>query len=875
MASDTGTFDTLRSAIADRYALERELGRGGMATVFLARDLRHERQVALKVLHAELGAVLGAERFLTEIRTTANLQHPNILPLFDSGAAAGLVFYVMPYITGETLRSRLQREGQLSVAETIRLARGIGAALDYAHRQGVIHRDIKPENILLQDGQPLVADFGIALAVSNAGGTRITQTGLSVGTPAYMSPEQAAAERQLDGRSDQYSLASVLYEMLAGAPPFTGASAAAVMSKLMTEVPARIEAARASVPAGVGDALARALEKVPADRFDTVAQFIDALGADASGGYRSARVVPGAERVWKRRAMAFAGVGVVGVAAALVVPRWVGRNASSIGVDEPRFFSIVLPDSLPVSPAADMYGVPLRGIDISGDGKRIVYNTEGKSASRLAVADLTTGHVQVVPATDSALMPTFSPSGDELLFIRDVNTAETAIWRTSLQSASPSLFHRAPFLAQSLSWHRSGSVFTSTFWGCLYRADDAGGPMVQSDSTHCPVMIPPTTEQSGHLQPVDVGGAIGLYDVGRGTTRMVTIAGDTARPVRGINPMLIGGGLLVVIRDSSVLAARIDTVRAVVSAEPKVVLSGVAAEPLMRSALIALDRRGTLVWISGGSSERTALLRLAPGGRLIDTVAVSRDRITSIAMSRSGRFLAYSTGILGSANALVLHDLQSGVREVIQTAEDLEPYALLTDGFSPMIATGRKQESRIVTVTNGRLTVDRARPLPLSQSPDGTARCRGTLYWHTSTPGDSIQLAPAGRGHCRFSPDGQWLTFMKEDGLYVVPATSPTKDKVVRLSDRPDLDELKWTSDSRGIVTRAGDVWLRFRIDGSGHGTGAADVYAKGAYSQGQTTFALDGQDNLIVMTAAPTVRSNRLNVLTNFPKYVEERLKQ
>src|SRR5688572_6703337 len=227
----------LNSALLGRYKVEHAIGRGGMATVFLADDLKHERRVALKVLDPELGALLGVERFLAEIRVTAKLQHPNILPLFDSGQADGLLFYVMPYVDGQSLRARIDREKQLPIDECVRMAVAVASALDYAHRHNVIHRDLKPENILLYEGQPLVADFGIALAVSNAGGNRLTQTGISLGTPQYMSPEQAMGDRQLDGRSDIYALGAVLYEMLTGEPPYGGTTAQAVIAKLLTDEP--------------------------------------------------------------------------------------------------------------------------------------------------------------------------------------------------------------------------------------------------------------------------------------------------------------------------------------------------------------------------------------------------------------------------------------------------------------------------------------------------------------------------------------------------------------------------------------------------------------------------------------------------------------
>ena len=248
-----------------------------MATVYLARDLRHDRAVALKVLRPELGAVLGPERFLSEIRVTAHLQHPHLLPLFDSGESAGVLYYVMPFAEGETLRAKLAREHQLPIDEALHIATAVASALDYAHRHGVIHRDLKPENILLHEGEPVVSDFGIALAVRHAAGERITQSGISLGTPQYMSPEQATADRQIDARTDIYSLGAVLYEMLAGEPPHTASTTQAIVARVLTEKPRSVRATRSSVPPHVDAAIERALEKVPADRWATAGEFCDAL----------------------------------------------------------------------------------------------------------------------------------------------------------------------------------------------------------------------------------------------------------------------------------------------------------------------------------------------------------------------------------------------------------------------------------------------------------------------------------------------------------------------------------------------------------------------------------------------------------------------
>jgi len=272
---------SLVSALADRYRIERELGQGGMATVFLAEDLKHHRKVAIKVLKPELALALGAERFLREIETTASLRHPHILPLYDSGRAGELLYYVMPLVEGESLRQRLHREKQLPIDEALQISREVADALGYAHSRGIVHRDIKPENILLEGGHAVVADFGIARAVSAAGGERLTSTGMAIGTPYYMSPEQAAANEDVDGRSDLYSLGCVLYEMLAGQPPFTGPTAQAITRQHLVTQAAPVTDLRPTVPAPIAGALARMLAKNPADRFNPAAQFVQALTAPA------------------------------------------------------------------------------------------------------------------------------------------------------------------------------------------------------------------------------------------------------------------------------------------------------------------------------------------------------------------------------------------------------------------------------------------------------------------------------------------------------------------------------------------------------------------------------------------------------------------
>jgi serine/threonine-protein kinase len=301
--------ERLNHALAGRYEVEREIGAGGMASIYAARDLKHDRTVALKVLNSELGAMIGVERFLSEVHVTAGLQHPHLLPLFDSGHAGGFLFYVMPYVDGETLRARLERDGQMPIDDAVRIAIDVATALDHAHRHGVLHRDIKPENILLQDDSALVTDFGIALAITSAAGRRLTGSGIRIGTPQYMSPEQATGSSDLDARTDIYALGCVLYEMLAGTAPFTGTSPQIIAAKVLHEEPPPPGVRRDGVPAHVDAAVTTALSKDPAKRFPTARAFADALegvgnAAGATPPPPDAQALARAVRMWRAVAVA-------------------------------------------------------------------------------------------------------------------------------------------------------------------------------------------------------------------------------------------------------------------------------------------------------------------------------------------------------------------------------------------------------------------------------------------------------------------------------------------------------------------------------------------------------------------------------------------
>ena len=394
--------ERLAAALADRYRIERELGAGGMATVYLAHDVRHDRRVALKVLRPELGAIIGAERFLAEIRTTANLQHPHILPLFDSGQVDGTVFYVMPYVDGESLRDRVAREKQLPIDDALRIAREVGDALQYAHGNGVIHRDIKPENIMLQRGHALVADFGIALAAAKTGGTRMTETGMSLGTPRYMSPEQAMGERDLDARSDIYALGCVVYEMLTGDAPFTGPTAQAIVAKVLTDEPRPPVELRKTVPDHVSDAVLVALAKLPADRFSSAAEFMAAMqGTLAVSRSRPAGSRAPGRNTSRRNPLLLAGAVIVASLAG-----WSGHALLRSQAPDVVRLSIPVPEGITTA------RIEQPNVALSRDGRTVAYISD----DLLRIRRLDAAESIVIRGSNGASVPFFSADGTKVGF---------------------------------------------------------------------------------------------------------------------------------------------------------------------------------------------------------------------------------------------------------------------------------------------------------------------------------------------------------------------------------------------------------------------------------------------------------------------------
>ena len=457
--------ERLASSLADRYAIERQVGEGGMATVFLARDIRHERQVAIKVLREDVAQRMGAERFLREIRTTATLNHPHIVPLHDSGEAEGILYYVMPFVEGESLRDRLDREGQLPVADAVRIASDIASAIDYAHRHGFVHRDVKPANILLHENRALVADFGIARVLEASGGDpRLTESGMSVGTPQYMSPEQAMGEKHVTGRTDIFALGSMLYEMLAGEPPFRGETTQTIVAKMMTTSPVPIRDLRPAVPTHVAAAIDGALHKVAADRFATAAEFAEALerrdGESLSAATAHARN--------PRRAAWLVAGGALVIAIAAAGGAMFARTFSSTRAMNANVVRAVIP--LARDQLLFIQGYPL---DVSRDGNYLVYVGDDSGKAQLFLRPLADTITHAIPGTAGASTPFMSPDGAWIAFF-----ADDKLKKVPRGGGAPIDVANTPSTETGATWGTDGNLLYALGDSALHRVRSDGGASV-------------------------------------------------------------------------------------------------------------------------------------------------------------------------------------------------------------------------------------------------------------------------------------------------------------------------------------------------------------------------------------------------------------
>jgi serine/threonine-protein kinase len=808
--SDDDVLTRLTSSLADRYRIDRELGAGGMATVYLAQDLRHDRPVAIKVLKPELAAVLGAERFVVEIKTTAALQHPHILPLFDSGTADGFLYYVMPYIQGETIREKLNRETQFGVDEAVRIAREVADALDYAHRHGVIHRDIKPENILLHDGRPMVMDFGIALAVSAAAGGRMTETGLSLGTPHYMSPEQATAEKEITPRSDVYSLATVLYEMLAGQPPHIGGSAQQVIMKILTEEAAPVSAMRKNVPPNVVAALARALEKLPADRFESAKTFSDALAnptfTTGAGGTRVAASSSARRRVWIPTSVA--AVMTLAFVASLV-------RRPTPAAEKPMRFSVAR-----LTNPGDFE----QGLSISQDGKVIAYLANSGGVSRVYRRALGDIAAEALPGTEGAVELTLSPDGksvavegfDDNLRIVPLGGGRM---RPVIKTTTPA----------GMTWSaKHGLVlgmpaFSRTIHG-LTRVAESGDTVLTivtnpSSSMHHEPHVLDDGETVLYLNIPTGPGGRSTYQLGIGT-----FSGNKWESHDLSLDAIVGvaNGILVYLDGGAMMAVHFDqkTLRPV--GEPVRVNR---APDGVREAVMASD--GTLAMRVQSNRYQIALVNEHGEGQALlpDTIPLVFPRF-----SPDGKRAAIAASMRGSDEGVWLLNLAD--RTISKTGLSVARGLDWTRDGRRVAALGRAPRWQLADASDSAVRIPSTQGGPFysfALFPGGSAVALVTGFGEggfnvvmRKIGGDTVNIplvATAANEYApRFSPDGHWLAYTSDESgrpeVYVRPF--PENGPRVQISTDGG-NQAVWSGDSRRIFYRNGSAFMAADVTASGN----------------------------------------------------------
>ena len=797
--------ERLNAALAGRYTIERELGAGGMATVYLAHDIKHDRHVALKVLKPELAAVLGAERFVVEIKTTASLQHPHILPLFESGTADSFLFYVMPWIEGETLRDKLNRETQLGVDEAVRIAREVLDALEYAHQHGIVHRDIKPENILLHGGHAMVADFGIALAVSAAAGGRMTETGLSLGTPHYMSPEQATAEKEITARSDVYSLGSVLYEMLTGQPPHLGGSAQQIIMKIIAEPVPTVTALRKSVPPNVAAAVAKSLEKLPADRFESAKAFGDALGNPA---YTSATFTGGLPAPALSRRQRIRDAVLVGIlVAAVAVPTgwWLSERVADTPVAVHFAFS-----TAPSQPLGLTLG---RALALSPDGRVLVYATaDSAGRQQLFKRELDDLRQQPIVGTDDAIHPFFSPDGRSLGFFDGHQ-----LKKVSLDGGTATSLTDLPSM-QGASWGPSGIVISTG--GKLALVPSSGGaavPLTPGDSAsgYWPVMLPDgkavvyatTTTTSAQL-------AVAVLSTGR--TANLGIPGRSAVGIAG-------GELIFQRNDGALMAIPFDLGARRVTGSARVVVAEAAVNPT-GEVKATVSASGALVYVRGKAQVQVVVVDMRGVAR---PLAIPTARLTSPRYSPDGRRIVADVNSGGRADVWI-YDVASGAAHRVTTEGTLNTRPEWTpDGTRVLFRTDRKGRNTALwwqpadgsggaqelvaspgkDVWEGVLTPD-SHAVVYRTGTVGTAD-----IWYRHLTGDTtshgIATTPFSEYAPRVSGDGHWVAYQTNEsgGAQVVVRPFPGPGAQFPVSVGGGTSPV-WSRDGRRIFYANGNKLL-------------------------------------------------------------------
>jgi len=797
------------AALSGRYTIERELGAGGMATVYLARDVKHDRKVAVKVLHPDLAAALGAERFLAEIRTTANLQHPHILALHDSGEADGFLFYVMPFIDGESLRDRLTRERQLPIGDALRIAREVADALGYAHEHRVIHRDIKPENILLQGGHALVADFGIALAVQSAGGQRMTQTGLSLGTPQYMSPEQAMGERTIDARSDIYALGAVVYEMLAGDAPFTGSSVQAVVAKILSEKPTPLHTLRDTVPSGVEHAVLTALAKLPADRFANAAGFAAALASTGDApaimigrGGATSRASAGS----RRTLVALCALALVAcVAAAWGWLRAAPANPTSR--QQVVLWKYAVPD--PFKPGASFVATQAA---LAPDGSAIVY-ADSVSGWILMRKRRDAAVAEPIAGSEGGVSPFYSPDGKWIGFL----TLDGKLKKVPAAGGSPiTIAEGAPTDYFSAAWLDDGSIVYGK--NDLFRISSTGNAkpvaLNMKRASGGWMQISPLPGGRGFLTTFCAGNCAFSSDV-----YVYDFAADSARV---LVPHAVGawysptGHLLYTMREGGLFAAAFDRKRLAIRSDPVPVLDGVRAASLAfspsgttvymvdatanaPSTLVWVDRQGREEPFDSSWAGRFEYPALSPDGK---SLAVSdRGRTTDLWIRRAdGTRRKVSAPGVANWRSSWFPDGKSLLFLSVRSGDSADVYRVNADASASaeLVFRHRFGVYEAVVGTDSQWMVFRAE--------EGAAG--GNIYArriHGDTTLTALVATPANEMNIGVSPNGKWLAYTTDaSGTREVYVASLPDMRTNRLVSRGGGTEPRWAHSGRELFFESG-----------------------------------------------------------------------
>jgi len=865
----TSALGAITSAIAGRYRVDREIGSGGMATVSLAQDVKHDRRVAVKVLHPDLAATLGAERFLAEIKTTANLQHPHILPLHDSGEADGFLFYVMPYVDGESLRERLTRERQLPIDDTIRLSQQVASALDYAHRHSVVHRDIKPENILLHEGSALVADFGIALAVQSAGGQRMTQTGLSLGTPQYMSPEQAMGDKNIDARSDIYSLAAVTYEMLAGEPPFTGATVQAIVAKVLTAEPEPVTMTRRNVSPATAAALRRGLEKVPADRFATAAEFAAALARTDVPPTASSEAQTTPARAPARYASMVAGAVLVAAGAFAI-----GRiTTPSTNVSDEPIMATLVPEG------NELWSTNGGRFAVSPDGRRIVV----MSGDTILVRSLDSLGSTPLRHTQGADKLFWSPDGRSVGFFADKQLKIIDLATSAVRGLCPAA------RPEGGTWGPDGTIlFTPDRATGLFRTNVKSGTCEKLNIVLPPAALGarPTFFPDGKHFILTTDLAAYLGEIGRDSVTQLT----TLPRMRAV--FAPPDFLLYEPKGSpgqSIFARRIDVRARALVGEPVKILEGIphnsgntSLSASSNGTLVARVRRdagGGIVgrFARGGAQADTHSFfrggtfglfqlshngrRVATGGFQIDVFDLDRDVITTLIERTAARTLFQypQWSPRDTAIAYVTRDSVSGRLEVVEMS---------TGARHPVAASFPAGRSP----TLNDWSAD-GRYIAYTLSPGGNATAvEAWIYDFPTNQSQRVVDVASEAGSIRIAPNVRSVAYAADGGVFV--RSFPAAGAPIRVS-LSNARSPRWRGDGRELFyvdTTGAIMGVPIREDGvpAGPPQVALAVSAIRAVTPnpGGTDFEPSADGKQFYVSYSTTPPRPMLTVLTNWWKH-------